>query len=319
MSLLLAGGRDLLLSQVSSLVPDKLVLPLTDPTDLVVAGIPPATMPHEPPPGRALRGHDHVELQLAVLAPGGSVEQGRALAEVADGWSGHDPSAATPILVRALPDAVVDSALPTAPTGDLAAGDWARLGVGGDEAEAVGVDLRHTPALLVAGPPGSGRSTALCTLARHVATAGRPVVVVAPRPSPVTHLPAEGVAELVDPHDREAMLTLLRRHDELVVLVDDADLVLDTPVEETLVEVLRSRRGRVAVICAGATDELSATFRGLTAEVRRHRTGLLLRPSGLADGDLLGVRVRASEPGPPGRGLLVEQGVVTPVQVATSG
>ncbi|MGZ4628556.1 FtsK/SpoIIIE domain-containing protein [Oryzihumus sp.] len=321
-SLLLAGGRDLLLSQVSSLVPDKLVLPLTDPTDLVMAGIPSSAVPHEPPPGRAVRAHDHVELQLALLAPGGAAAQTRALAEVAEGWSGHAGDAtgvATPLRLRALPDAVVDSALPTTPVGDLAAADWARLGVGGDAAEAVGVDLRHSPAVLVAGPPGSGRSTALCAMARHLAAAARPVAVVAPRPSPVTGLSADGVAELVDAHDREAMLSLVKRHDDLVVLVDDAELLLDTPVEETLVEVLRSRRGRVVVLCAGATDELSATFRGLTTEARRHRTGVLLRPAGLADGDLLGVRVRAAEPGPPGRGLLVQQGVVTPVQVATSG
>ena len=52
-------------------------------------------------------------------------------------------------------------------------------------------------------------------------------------------------------------------------------------------------------------------------DVRRSRSGLLLSPQSQGDGDLLGVRLpRNMVAGPLGRGLLVVNGAVTPVQAA---
>jgi DNA segregation ATPase FtsK/SpoIIIE, S-DNA-T family len=57
-------------------------------------------------------------------------------------------------------------------------------------------------------------------------------------------------------------------------------------------------------------------YRGVAVEVARHQTGVLLGPSGPADGDLFGVRVARARDRIPGRGLLIARGGTTPVQVA---
>jgi S-DNA-T family DNA segregation ATPase FtsK/SpoIIIE len=75
----------------------------------------------------------------------------------------------------------------------------------------------------------------------------------------------------------------------------------------------------VPVVVSGTTVELAATYRGLAADVRRSRTGLLLGPPGPADGDLLVSRLppAMTTPGPPGRGVLVVRGRPLLVQVPT--
>ena len=51
----------------------------------------------------------------------------------------------------------------------------------------IGVDLRQDgPSFVVAGPPRSGRSNALVVMASTLGARGARVVVVAPRPSPLT-------------------------------------------------------------------------------------------------------------------------------------
>jgi DNA segregation ATPase FtsK/SpoIIIE, S-DNA-T family len=60
---------------------------------------------------------------------------------------------------------------------------------------------------------------------------------------------------------------------------------------------------------------MAVTYRGLTAEARSGRCGLLLCPRGPLDGDLLGVRTAAATEPLPGRGVLAVRGLATPVQV----
>ena len=314
----LTGDRSILLSQVASAVPDKLVLRLSDPTDLVMAGIPSAAVPAVQPPGRAVRAHDHAEVQIALLdGDGTGAAQARALLELGRRCAPTPAPAPElrPLRIEPLPQRISVAQVRARRSG---ADDrqWALVGVGGDEAGPVGLDVMATPAVLVAGPPGSGRSSTLATMAGQLAASGRPLAVVSPRrSSPLPQLVGDA-AEQVDPHDREALASLLKRHDDLVVAVDDAELVLDTPCEEVLVEQLRHGEPGPTLLCAGGSEELAGLFRGLTVEARKHRTGVLLQPTGLADGDLLGIRVRSGDPGPPGRGLLVAPGRVVPVQVA---
>jgi len=102
------------------------------------------------------------------------------------------------------------------------------------------------------------------------------------------------------------------------VLVDDAELLLDTPMGERLAELVRAARDAdQAVVAAGTTDDLNSQYRGFVVDIRRSRSGLLLSPQSPSDGDLLGVRLpRNMAAGPVGRGLLVRSGAVMPVQVA---
>jgi S-DNA-T family DNA segregation ATPase FtsK/SpoIIIE len=86
--------------------------------------------------------------------------------------------------------------------------------------------------------------------------------------------------------------------------------------------VLRDGRDRGhAVVLAGTTEELAASFRGFAADARRSRSGLLLSPASHLDGELLGLRLlrSAAFSGPPGRGLLVRGGKALLVQVPLPG
>ena len=178
---------------------------------------------------------------------------------------------------------------------------------GGEVALLVGVsDVGLVPArlrlppgghALVAGPPRSGRSTALATLAASAAAGGLRVVavsthdgwppgVVALRPSDPT------LGELVDAPG------------PVVVLIDDADLIAEDHL--VLARVVSARRPDRHVVAAGRSDRLRNGYGHWTRELRADRAGLLLVPDPDIDGELTGARLPRTAPVPlkPGRGWL---------------
>src|SRR5205823_13493726 len=88
-----------------------------------------------------------------------------------------------------------------------------------------------------------------------------------------------------------------------LVLVDDSEAFTDTAAGTQLAEWARNRELPLAIVAAGRADDLATSYRGVAAEVRRHRFGVLLRP-GPVDGELFGLRLRRhGSAGPPGRGV----------------
>jgi S-DNA-T family DNA segregation ATPase FtsK/SpoIIIE len=168
---------------------------------------------------------------------------------------------------------------------------------------------------LVAGAARSGKSNALAVIAHEARRAGAHVHLLAPVRSPL-HRHATFGATLT----QEELRTLVDRltTDEPggpahVIVVDDADLIDD---EGELERLLAARPLHVHVIASARGDRLRATFRHWTAEIRRSRTGLLLKPDEL-DGELLGVRLpRGKARSTNGRGYLVTDQGVELVQVA---
>lgn len=332
----LTGDRGLLTARAAALVPGRLVLRLADPADFVLAGIAPRDVPSHLPPGRALvPGDPSREVQLAFVpppVPGSTAVPGPAGACTLPGVEADVlgtalPSTATapvdgtrtPLRVCALPTLVSRRDIVVPPGyGPL----WTLVGVGGDQLEPAGLDLGvGGPGALVAGPPGSGRSTALLAAACWHLERGTAVVVVAPRPSPLRALAGRPGAETVLGADATELGGALRRVGAApaVVLVDDVEHLLDTELDAALGAVLADapERGR-GLLVAGTTEELLATFRGVAVPIRRSRTGLLLCPAGPLDGDLLGVRTVRGLHTRPGRGVLAVRGRATPVQVATA-
>jgi S-DNA-T family DNA segregation ATPase FtsK/SpoIIIE len=309
----LTADRSGLVGRLSSLVESKVLLRLADESDYAAAGLPARLVPDALPPGRGWDlSSSPLVAQVALLAeePSGPA-QSAALTRLAA--AAPSPAWHRPRRVELLPALVHATELPPphgTPTRVV-------LGVGGDELDPVTVDLAETSGWLVAGPPGSGRSSALVLLADQLRRTGRPLVAVAPRRSPVRELP--GLASCVtDPADG-ASLTALLAGDPCVLLVDDADVLTDTCVGAVLDTAVRDARDAgTLVLAAGATDELVLGYRGFAVDLRKARTGLLLAPQGPADGDLLGVRLSRAVGGDaqPGRGLVVQRGRVTPVQVA---
>jgi len=314
--------------QVSTVFEERLLLRFADPDDWGRAGVPAREVPSAMPPGRGLvpTSNGLLEAQVALLDPDPSgpaqVAALQAIAREASQAHRAVPRSRRPLRVDALPPRVtaaealrLDPELAPPPL-------WALIGAGGDALGPAGADLLQTsPGFVIAGPPRSGRSTALETMARWLLRRQVPVALVTPRRSPLRELAAlPGVAGVLGVRDGEAdrLVELLEGVERHVVLVDDAELLLDTPMGERLAELVRAARDAdQAVVAAGTTDDLNSQYRGFVVDIRRSRSGLLLSPQSPSDGDLLGVRLpRNMAAGPVGRGLLVRSGAVMPVQVA---
>ncbi|MEU4571938.1 FtsK/SpoIIIE domain-containing protein [Nonomuraea sp. NPDC023979] len=194
---------------------------------------------------------------------------------------------------------------------------WALMGAGGDALAPLGLDLMaYGPAAVIAGPARSGRSSVLVTAAQSLIRAGTPVIAVAPRRSPLRDLDAAVAILDGNATDLQELVADLRHY---VLLIDDAELINpDSPLGTVLEDQLRSGRdGDHGLLIAGTTSDLTVAYRGFAAEARKGRTGLLLSVQSQADGDLFTIRLpRGVSGGPPGRGLLVTTGTITPIQAA---
>lgn len=169
---------------------------------------------------------------------------------------------------------------------------------------------------MIAGPARSGRSSTLLSAAHSLLAQGTPVIVVAPRRSPLREL--AGAHAVLDGNATNLAELVADLH-HYVVLVDDAELInADGPLGTALEEVLKTGRdGDHALLIAGTTGDLAVAYRGFVAETRKARTGVLLAIQGQTDGDLFTIRLpRGATGGPPGRGILVTTGVITPIQAA---
>nr|WP_231127224.1 FtsK/SpoIIIE domain-containing protein [Motilibacter aurantiacus] len=312
-----AGDRSLLLGRVGAAIEDKLLLRLADPADYALAGVSPRCLPPDGlPAGRALRSDSAEPVQVALLdgALSGR-EQAAALRRLGERLARRDaalPAASRPPRVDALPARVsFEQAWQLRPEGWLP--QHALVGVGGDTLAAQGPDLSAgAGGFLVAGPPRSGRSTVLLTMARSLLAGGTGLVLVAPRASPLRALAGRpGVVQVLEDAALPAA-TLASALGRLApgrgaLLLDDADLLRDCPAREVLLDAVREAAdGGRAVVAAGSVDEGFAGFSGWQVELRKARCGVLLAPQGLADGDLIGVRLpRGLVGGPvrPGRAL----------------
>ena len=195
---------------------------------------------------------------------------------------------------------------------DAEGGTW-RLGVGRYYRDLRVASLALAPGMhaIVAGPPGSGRTTVLRVLAaaaRRSAPAA-PISVVAADPAAWTPGEVTEIAESFDelrhwPGEGRGML-----------LVDGVDAM--GPAAVAALDVLLPAAPPSAhVIVAGRVE----AFRGMRTWQRAitlSRTGVLLRPT-LDDGDILRIRLpREAPPRPvPGRGYLVDAGGLAQIQAA---
>ena len=146
---------------------------------------------------------------------------------------------------------------------------------------------------------------------------GRSPIALCSRPGPLRQRrDLAVVADTADPVQVRGALESLPSDGAL--LVDDIDLLDDPALLDGIESAMRRLRdGGGLVVLAGTTEAMAASFRGPVAHARRARTGLLLRPEGAHDGDLLGVRLRRrpAHSDPPGRGVLAVHGRAVPVQV----
>jgi S-DNA-T family DNA segregation ATPase FtsK/SpoIIIE len=301
----LTGDRVLGSSRYASTTEDKIVLRLNDTADWSMFGIRARDVPEGMPPGRALRASDGVEIQLAVVPTGATPPdvsgsgQAAAISAIGRELARRDadvPKARRPYRLLALPDEI---GYPAAAAAAAARRNpmWALVGVGGDDVVGVGTDLAETSTFMIGGSPRSGRSTALLTMALSLLGGGSGVLVVAPRRSPLRELAGlPGVAGVVtDPDisaaDFRATLSNVVESSG-IVLVDDAELLLQAEIAGDLAALARGAAGEGwGLVAAGNADALSSAIGGWAAQIRRNRTGLIIAPQSVTEGEAIGIRL----------------------------
>ena len=326
--LVITGDRSLLLGKLAGIVEDRLCLSLAEAADYSLAGLDPRKVPPNMGPGRAVRGGDHSELQIAVPGAGASgAAEATAVADLVQRWqrsmTGIDLDGRGPFRVDALPaEVTMADVVPTLRAGAHPP-SWALIGLGGDELTAIGVDLSASGGgFVVAGPRRSGRSTALVVMANSLLAGGSSVIALCPRSSALRALRGrDGVVGVIDGEDPPIteLLDLLNQvTGPLVVFVDDAALVHNSNAAELLEKVARDgpEQGHSTVI-AGTADELMRPMRGFIVEVRQARSGLMLCPESHLHADVIGARLPRSAvfSQPTGRGILITDAGQVGVQV----
>jgi len=182
-------------------------------------------------------------------------------------------------------------------------------GVGGDTLAAIWVDLSENgPSYVIAGPPESGRSTALFSAGLSLLDQGCRLICVAPKRSPLLQLrDAGGVLGILEGSDARTpeLGEMLSEDGPIAVLVDDAELV--DPDNIQLAQLITHGTAPRAMVLAGGLEDIRDAFRGLLLQARRSGTGLLLSPKAHLDAALFNCALPrgAAFVGPPGRGYLI--------------
>jgi S-DNA-T family DNA segregation ATPase FtsK/SpoIIIE len=314
--LVIAGDRSLTSARISSLTESKVCLRMADKGDVSLLGLHTRDMPITQPPGRAVLVDNRHEVQTAVLVADTSGQaQAAALAERALAARERHPDVPAhlrPFRVDSLPSLVpIEDALALVQKAATPGGLYLPFGIGGDDLELIGVDLASNTSVVVGGPSKSGRSTALCFMARALLAQGTAVVLAAPRPSPLRDLAGlPGVRALItDPGTSlEDWKEALSVEGPLVVLIDDGEGLKDTPGGPLLAEIAKGMAGEGrGLVLAGNPESICTGFTGWQIEVKKGRQGALLSPQDLMNGDLLGLRLPRSVIGQPivaGRALV---------------
>ena len=300
-----------------------MVLRLNDPGDASLADIRERLLPVNQPPGRIMiEGQpDPLEVQVALLDPDPSGPAQVAALRRIGGHASGCRARQRPMRVDALPARItLEEALRLDPLVHAAI-----AGVGDDRrrrrrTHAAGSRPgRGWPRADGRGPPRSGRSTTLMTMALSLlardAGAGDHA---APFAAAVAGRPARGARRARPARQPDEVTSATGDRDRFVVLLDDAELLFNGPMSKPLEEILASGRdAEHGLIIAGATGDLTRAFSGFIKEALKSRCGVLVAVDSPGRRRPFGIRLpRNAGPRPVGRGLLVRPGTVAPVQLA---
>jgi hypothetical protein len=204
---------------------------------------------------------------------------------------------------------------------------WALAGVTGEERRAYGPDLATgtAPAFIVAGPPGSGRSTALVNISRALLAADARVVLVAPKASPLREVAGQSgvvdcfVHDALGTAELEAALSSASPEEPVVVVMDDAEVLDKCDAGRLLKSVVHHGFEEGTALVVGCREDKLPFSLGWLEETKKAHRGLLLSPQERSTGDVIGIRTSDSITGwtiAPGRGWLhLGDGKLMPVAV----
>lgn len=305
-------------TSIAATVQRRIVLRLAAEDEYMLLGVPKDILTPASPPGRGIL--DGNELQFAVIGGHANLalqtrEVQHLAASIGRGGSRR------PEPIGKLPDQVELSALPEL---------FEQRAVIGIDDVALGpaaIDLRGP--FMVSGPPGSGRTTALATLAAAVrrSATGMSSILLSPRTSALSR--RGGWAASADrPSDVAALCSrLISQLEEapdggprMALFIESVTEFQGTQAEADLSRLLKLAISTEQFVVGEAEVSTWSQAYSITPHFKSGRRGLLLVPGDL-DGDLLGAplgRIRRSD-FPPGRGFLIAKGRASRLQVAETG
>jgi len=314
-----AGRRGAVRSNIMAAVSNRLVLRQSDESSYMELGIP-SKMARglELDPGQGFLAGDQM-IQIASLfglGDGDDPADDRGIMfELADHLSGHT---APELCTQALPEEV--GVLDTA---DLAGQHerTVRLGLAELSLAPVDVDLTFNN-MVVNGPPRSGRSTALRTIAQQLADRGEEIWVFGQKGSPLASFSAATCSAFGRPADLVPVLEKMAAAVEAepgvvrVLLFDDVDMIDDRSMYAAVQQLLDAN-----VRCVGSVSSLRGFGQNpLYLELKAARTLLLLQPEGPRDVQEVAGVMPDLRPGlrmPVGCGVVVADRIATVVQVSS--
>ena len=299
----LTGGRASLSGSIGQLVPRRLLLLPAEPVDLAMAGLSAKAVPQHPTPGRGVDLTDGCEVQLASLVREPTQVSCTAYLRGLGRDAPAGPRDWLPVRVPRLPTTVGLNGLHGRP---------GMLVVGTDGRDPVGFEpARGDRRIALLGGRGTGRSSALHSLAAGLTRSGAPVALIGAGPGAPTGVTVIGV------DDADALVTLRQAHPDLAVLVDDAARIADPKLDAVLREIVRlvDQDDGVVVVASTVADILRSP-RSFAAHVAASGVGLLLGKGAPGDEAALGLRRALWAQEHPGRAHLVRAGKATPIQVA---
>jgi DNA segregation ATPase FtsK/SpoIIIE, S-DNA-T family len=181
--------------------------------------------------------------------------------------------------------------------------------------------------LVIIGPPRSGKSTALATIAAGAQQCDTPptMVLIASRRSVAHRYVGWATATTSESSASEFAQTKLRDVAEsaadgggLMVFIDDASDIVEA-LGDSLADVLRmARDGQpIRFVVGDDSKAFGRNYSGFLADLRKYRTAMLLQPDIDLDGDYFGARLpRRRLHFPEGRGYLVTRTGINLIQVA---
>ncbi|MGI8663105.1 MAG: FtsK/SpoIIIE domain-containing protein [Acidimicrobiales bacterium] len=294
---------------VSSLARQRLLLRLADAHDYGLAGVAGRALPRFAP-GRGIDAESGRVVQVA--QPRGGLDA--AVRAIADRARSAPRARGGPSPIGVLPSLVGHrDVIGAARVGSR---PWLLpIGIGERTLRPAGFELYEGEHALVAGPPRSGRSSALMAVARAFASAvpdGRIVAIAGPR-SPLGAWP--GALRTTDA--AQAVSGLAARAGPTLLLVDDAELVEDPT--GVLAALLTQQHADLVIVAAGRAETLRTAYGHWTRGLRRSKLGVLLQPDTDLDGELIGRVLPRRSPVvlSAGRGWLSGGGELEVVQLAT--
>lgn len=331
--LIISGDRQLITGRMALLSDRKIVLKLLERSDFSQIGVNPRELPDEILEGRAFLSEGGVEVQIALPSTGHSgQEQAKAIREAAAAL--RESSAAIgpdrmPFSLAEMPTTLTRS------EAEVSHGDLERtpgeifIGLGGAEVQPCRINpLVGSATFVVAGPPKSGKTTALHSIAISALNSGYQLVIAAPKRGVIRDL--EGTPGVIkvfsDPDEltEPALQQILENPTKpTLFLADDAELLREIKADMWLRGFIpKAQDQQVGLVIAGDTTSLSKGFTGWLVDMKKNRSGLLFAPQALTDGDVTGIRLQRSDlqiVQPIGRGYFTsDQGLAQLVQLAVA-